>query len=156
MLGLNGLKRLVRLPRSHIRIALANLAVAYEKRTLTLANHPTSQRKPPLEFPALSRHALTQPSWQSQDLSGRINIVLSEQLICRNNGGSQEPDLGVTNDLVCFSFQHAPKGMMCLSEVLYRLIQDRCTGASWYLMANPQPTVSARYPKRQLHISRFD
>jgi hypothetical protein len=54
-----------------------------------------------------------QPAWKSQELSGRINIVLSEQLVCRNSG-SQESDLGITNDIVCFSFQHAPKGMQDL------------------------------------------
>jgi hypothetical protein len=137
MSGANGLKRLASPPCSRAYVTEANQAAAYEKRTLSLANHPTSQRKPPLEFPPFSRHTLMQPSWQSQELSGRINIVLSEQLICRNSGGSQEPDLGVTNDVVCFSFQHAPKGMMVLPGFLQRLTQDRPIGASRYLMANP-------------------
>jgi hypothetical protein len=36
--------------------------------------------------------------------------MLSEQLVSKT-GSPGELDLGITNDIVCFSFQHAPKGM---------------------------------------------
>jgi hypothetical protein len=35
--------------------------------------------------------------------------VLSEQLIFKS-GSLGEPDLGTGNEIICFSFQHAPKG----------------------------------------------
>jgi hypothetical protein len=50
-----------------------------------------------------------QAAWESRDTNGRINIVLSEQLISKSSS-MEEPDLGLANDIVCFSFQHAPKG----------------------------------------------
>ena len=52
---------------------------------------------------------LAQPVWEARDLTGRINIVLSEQLMSKT-GHHGEIDLGFTNDIVCYSFQHAPKG----------------------------------------------
>jgi hypothetical protein len=116
MSGPSGLKRLVSPRRCRVQVTEVDKKSAHEKRTITLADHPTSQRKLPLEFPPFSRHTLMQPLWKSQDLSGRINVVLSEQLICRNSG-SQEPELGATNDIVCFSFQHAPKGMQVLPVI---------------------------------------
>jgi hypothetical protein len=48
-------------------------------------------------------------AWNSQDPCGRINVVLSEQLVGRNSVRG-ELDLGAVNEIVCFSFQHAPKG----------------------------------------------
>jgi len=50
-----------------------------------------------------------QPTWDARDPRGRINIVLSEQLINRS-GSLGESDQGPSNEIVCFSFQHAPKG----------------------------------------------
>jgi hypothetical protein len=81
---------------------------AHEKRTTT-SEHATSQRKPRLEFPPFHQHTLKQSTWQPRDTGGRINIVLSEQLMSRNSSPG-EPKLGVTKDIVCLSFQHAPKG----------------------------------------------
>ena len=37
--------------------------------------------------------------------------MLSEQLITKT-ASLGEVDLGATNDIVCFSFQHAPKGAL--------------------------------------------
>jgi hypothetical protein len=50
-----------------------------------------------------------QNSWDARDSQGRIKITLSEQLITKASSPG-EVDLGATNDIVCFSFQHAPKG----------------------------------------------
>jgi hypothetical protein len=52
-----------------------------------------------------------QAAWESKDTNGRINIVLSEQLVCKSDKVG-DLDLGIANDIVCFSFQHAPKGML--------------------------------------------
>lgn len=52
-----------------------------------------------------------QSSWDAQDTSGRIRIILSEQLISKTQHSPGELDFGATNEIVCFSFQHAPTGM---------------------------------------------
>jgi hypothetical protein len=82
---------------------------AHEKRSLTVNEYPTSQRKSCLEFPPFHQRTLMQNSWDARDPNGRINITLSEQLITKA-ASPGEVDLGAANDIVCFSFQHAPKG----------------------------------------------
>jgi hypothetical protein len=79
-----------------------------------------------------------QNSWDSRDPTGRIRILLSEQLISKT-ASPGELDLGVTHDIVCFSFQHAPKGKYsCLGGIGgLRLTKSRRSGASWYLVADP-------------------
>ncbi|KAH3977879.1 hypothetical protein HBI81_100850 [Parastagonospora nodorum] len=85
--------------------------IAHEKRAHTSTDHPTSQHKTPLGFPPFAQQTLMQPTWESRDPRGRINIVLSEQLI--STGGSLgESDLESSNEIVCFSFQHAPKDVL--------------------------------------------
>jgi hypothetical protein len=74
-------------------------------------------------------------SWDAQDLSGRINIVLSEQLVGRNSVGG-ELDLGVANAIVRFSFQHAPKGERACRLRCSNLICNRHTRESRNLVAN--------------------
>lgn len=59
-----------------------------------------------------------QTVWDPRDTSGRINIVLSEQLVGRSSGPA-ELDLGIVNEIVCFSFQHAPKGAQKFNFALF-------------------------------------
>ncbi|KAH9863592.1 hypothetical protein J1614_009524 [Plenodomus biglobosus] len=85
--------------------------IAHEKHSFASVEQPTSQKKPCLEFPPFSIQALMQTSWDARDASSRIKVMLSEQLI----GKAASPgdlDLGVANDIVCFSFQHAPKDVL--------------------------------------------
>ncbi|KAF1944678.1 hypothetical protein EJ02DRAFT_432261 [Clathrospora elynae] len=85
--------------------------IAHEKRSLSSVEQPTSQRKPCLEFPPFHQQTLMQNSWDSRDPNGRIRIMLSEQLVSKT-ASPGELDLGATNDIVCFSFQHAPKDVL--------------------------------------------
>ncbi|KAF1831585.1 hypothetical protein BDW02DRAFT_556455 [Decorospora gaudefroyi] len=85
--------------------------IAHEKRSLAFPEPPTSQRKPCLEFPPFHQQTLMQNSWDACDPNGRIKILLSEQLISKT-ASPGELDLGVTNNIVCFSFQHAPKDVL--------------------------------------------
>ncbi|EMD59532.1 hypothetical protein COCSADRAFT_151853 [Bipolaris sorokiniana ND90Pr] len=97
--------------------------IAYEKRSLTFNDLPSSQRKRPLEFPPFNNLTLTNNIWDARDPYGRIRVVLSEQLISK----TQSPgslDFGTANELVCFSFQHAPKDIL------------QQTGISWPI-SNP-------------------
>ena len=50
-----------------------------------------------------------QSTWDALESRGRIKIVLSEQLI-QKTGSPQGPVFGEAFDIVCFSFQHAPRG----------------------------------------------
>lgn len=93
----------------------ADDCVAHEKRSLTFNEPPSTHRKQCLEFPPFHKHTLMQNLWDSRDLHGRIRVVLSEQLISKTSSPG-DLDLGTTNDLVCFSFQHAPKGMSRVAE----------------------------------------
>jgi len=68
--------------------------------------------------------------------------VLSEQLIS-NNDSPGELGLGTINDIVCLSFQHAPRGMYQLPSS-YRsisLTRLRRTRAGRHFMADTQPFV---------------
>ncbi|KAI4674067.1 uncharacterized protein J4E88_008534 [Alternaria novae-zelandiae] len=82
-----------------------------EKRSLSINEYPSSQRKQCLEFPPFHQRTLMQNSWNAHDPQGRIKIMLSEQLITKT-ASLGEVDLGATNDIVCFSFQHAPKDVL--------------------------------------------
>ncbi|KAH7357536.1 hypothetical protein BKA66DRAFT_427779 [Pyrenochaeta sp. MPI-SDFR-AT-0127] len=66
--------------------------IAHEKKSLTLLDHPTSQRRPCLGFPSFHQQTLGQSSWDPRDTNGRINIMLSEQLISKMSG-SEELDI---------------------------------------------------------------
>ncbi|KAF2713570.1 hypothetical protein K504DRAFT_530532 [Pleomassaria siparia CBS 279.74] len=84
--------------------------LAYEKRLTENPRHVSSQRKLPLEFPSFHPNILMQSSWNAREDSGRIKVLLSEQL-----SGESFPDQlvdGMTNDIVCFSFQHAPRDIL--------------------------------------------
>ncbi|EUC45801.1 hypothetical protein COCMIDRAFT_94496 [Bipolaris oryzae ATCC 44560] len=97
--------------------------IAYEKRSLTYNDLPSSQRKRPLEFPPFHNLTLTNNIWDARDPYGRIRVVLSEQLISKTpSPGSL--DFGTANEIVCFSFQHAPKDIL------------QQTGISWPI-SNP-------------------
>ncbi|KAL5396116.1 hypothetical protein PMIN02_003477 [Paraphaeosphaeria minitans] len=82
-----------------------------QRRIATYPQQPASQRGPFLEFPPFHQDVLTQASWNAREHSGRIRLLLSEQLIGKNTN-SGEPDLGVANDIVCFDFQHAPQDIL--------------------------------------------
>ncbi|KAH7390974.1 hypothetical protein DE146DRAFT_150734 [Phaeosphaeria sp. MPI-PUGE-AT-0046c] len=85
--------------------------IVHEKRHLIALEQATSERKPRLEFPTFSQHTLMQSAWQSRESSGRINLVLSEQLV-NKHGNEDKVDLGISNDIVRFSFQHAPRDIL--------------------------------------------
>ncbi|KAH8728372.1 hypothetical protein GQ44DRAFT_675703 [Phaeosphaeriaceae sp. PMI808] len=85
--------------------------IAHEQHNISSTEHVTSQRKPFLQFPPFLQHTLMQATWEAGDPKGRINVILSEQLICRNSGLA-EPNGRHTNGIVCFSFQHAPKDIL--------------------------------------------
>ncbi|KAI4953413.1 hypothetical protein J4E91_002260 [Alternaria rosae] len=88
-----------------------SLEDSQEKRSLTVNEYPSNQRKQCLEFPPFHQRTLMQNSWSAHDPQGRIKIMLSEQLITKT-AIPGEVDLGTTNDIVCFSFQHAPKDVL--------------------------------------------
>ncbi|KAF2846966.1 hypothetical protein T440DRAFT_482213 [Plenodomus tracheiphilus IPT5] len=85
--------------------------IAHEKRSLASVEQPTSQKRPCLEFPPFSLQTLMQTSWDARDNSSRIKIMLSEQLIGKPASPGQL-DLGGANNIVCFSFQHAPRDVL--------------------------------------------
>lgn len=91
------------------------MSAAQEAKCLTATEHSTNQRRPYLLFPSFIQQTLMQPEWDCRDPSGRINVILSEQTVCRT-GSLSEADLGVSNEIVCFSFQHAPKGESSIAE----------------------------------------
>jgi hypothetical protein len=88
----------------------ADINLAHEKRSIVPFAQQSSQPMIPLEFPPFRQDILLQNSWDARDDSGRIKIMLSEQLI-GNTGGPSELEFGATNHIVCFSFQHAPRSM---------------------------------------------
>jgi hypothetical protein len=51
-----------------------------------------------------------QSCWDARDNNGRIKVLLSEQLIGKSSNPT-ELEFGAANDIVCFLFQHAPRGM---------------------------------------------
>ncbi|CAI6339261.1 unnamed protein product [Periconia digitata] len=69
----------------------------------------TSQHGSFLEFPPFRFGVLGQYSWNARENAGRIKFILSEQLV-RNRGPDLE--LGASNHVVCFTFQHAPRGIL--------------------------------------------
>ncbi|KAF2638362.1 hypothetical protein P280DRAFT_509100 [Massarina eburnea CBS 473.64] len=85
--------------------------IVNEKRSLSDPLVTSSSRGPFLEFPPFHHNVLMQSSWDAQDNSGRIKILLAEQLIRKtNNPGDQ--GLGASNEIVCFAFQHAPRDIL--------------------------------------------
>jgi len=86
-----------------------NSGAVHEKRLLGYHEHASSQRMQPLEFPPFHRNVLIQSSWDAREENGRIKLLLSEQLVSNTNSPG-DLSFGATNDIVCFSFQHAPRG----------------------------------------------
>ncbi|KAJ4292593.1 hypothetical protein N0V90_009256 [Kalmusia sp. IMI 367209] len=68
-----------------------------QKRSISEAPRATVQQGPFLEFPPFHQNVLMQRSWDAREHSGRIKGEL---------------ELTVANDIVCFSFQHAPKEIL--------------------------------------------
>ncbi|ORY15731.1 hypothetical protein BCR34DRAFT_163502, partial [Clohesyomyces aquaticus] len=85
--------------------------IAQEKRGVTEVDRPSSSRNPVLPFPSFQQSVLIRSSLDVRNNSGRINILLSEQLVSKNNSLG-ELELGASNDIVCFSFQHAPREIL--------------------------------------------
>ncbi|CAO2658145.1 Nn.00g074050.m01.CDS01 [Neocucurbitaria sp. VM-36] len=85
--------------------------IVHEKPFLFPSEQPTSQRKSYLQFPPFHQQTLIQSCWDARDPNGRIRIILSEQLVTRASSPGA-PDLGPRHDIVCFSFQHAPKDIL--------------------------------------------
>ncbi|EUC30705.1 hypothetical protein COCCADRAFT_39088 [Bipolaris zeicola 26-R-13] len=118
--------------------------IAYEKRSLAFNDLPSSQRKRPLEFPPFHNLTLTNNIWDARDPYGRIRVVLSEQLMSKTQSPGSS-DFGTANELVCFSFQHAPKDILQqagiswpISNPLY--LPDAFNRDSQY--SRPSPTTS--------------
>ncbi|KAH7138509.1 hypothetical protein B0J11DRAFT_587874 [Dendryphion nanum] len=76
-----------------------------------LPEQPSSQPRPSLNFPFFHQNILMRSSWEACDDLGRIKILLSEQLVGKS-ATSSNLELGVGNDLVYFSFQHAPRDVL--------------------------------------------
>ncbi|KAH7080053.1 hypothetical protein BKA63DRAFT_234153 [Paraphoma chrysanthemicola] len=82
--------------------------IAHEARGIVTAEHPTSHRNPSLLFPSFDPEKLFQTEWDCRDPGGRINVILSEQVVAKASSPT-EADFGPFHEIVCFSFQHAPK-----------------------------------------------
>ncbi|KAF2681044.1 hypothetical protein K458DRAFT_344276, partial [Lentithecium fluviatile CBS 122367] len=82
-----------------------------ERRLITDQQVQSSRQSPCLEFPPFHQNVLWQSSWDAREHTGRVKVLLSEQLIRKTNN-SGELDFGASNDIVCFAFQHAPKDIL--------------------------------------------
>lgn len=79
--------------------------------------------------------------WDARDPYGHIRVVLSEQLVSKTPSPSNL-NLGPINELVCFSFQHAPKGVFQITDLCCTmLIQDRYSPAGWDLLADTESSL---------------
>ncbi|KAF2276972.1 uncharacterized protein EI97DRAFT_489528 [Westerdykella ornata] len=85
--------------------------IVNEKRSIAGPSQQSSQRRPPLEFPPFRHNVLMQNCWDPRENSGRIRVLLSEQLVGQSEG-STDLEYGATNDIVCFLFQHAPRDIL--------------------------------------------
>ena len=94
----------------YILVCETDSALVNERRSAGLVGQQSSHQKPALEFPPFFQEVLMHKTWDAGDPSGRIRITLSEQLVCKTNN-SDETESGMMHDLICFSFQHAPRGM---------------------------------------------
>jgi hypothetical protein len=88
----------------------------YEKRSNVHPLQQSSHHKPLLEFPPFRHNVLMQSTWDASEKSGRIKIVLSEQLVGKTSNPS-DMEFGGINEIACFSFQHAPRGMLMATTV---------------------------------------
>jgi len=95
----------------NITLHCANAIAVNQKQQPGHPEHPSSQCKQPLEFPPFHQNILMQKSWDAKESNGRIKVLLSEQLV-NNAENPSEVDFGPANGIVCFSFQHAPRGML--------------------------------------------
>jgi hypothetical protein len=84
-------------------------STVHKKHLLGYPEHASSQQRQPLDFPPFHQNILIQNSWDARENNGRIKLLLSEQLVS-NVSNPGDLGFGVTKDIVCFSFQHAPRG----------------------------------------------
>lgn len=127
---------------------------AYEQRTFKSSRsneRPTSQPKQRLLFPRSDKNALLQTSaWQPRGTDNRIKIILSEQLVnseCALESGN--------SDIVCFTFQHAPRGKRpnYKSEIV-SLTSSRPTGAGRYCVSYHRSFTLARGRESNIQTTR--
>ncbi|KAF1926192.1 uncharacterized protein M421DRAFT_7132 [Didymella exigua CBS 183.55] len=127
--------------------------IAFEQRSFKSSRtkeQPTSQTKKRLLFPPNDKSALLQNSaWQPRGTDNRIKIVLSEQLV----SGYDLLDDG-TWDIVCFSFQHAPRELLEQAGIAYPIIDplralmaERATAAAQSFPRNPMARELQRGPR---------
>ncbi|KAF2206094.1 hypothetical protein GQ43DRAFT_467629 [Delitschia confertaspora ATCC 74209] len=73
--------------------------------------HKPGHRKAILQFPPFHQDMLLQNSWDAREDNGRIKVSIAERLVSKaNSSGGLE--FGAVNDIVCFSFQHAPRDIL--------------------------------------------
>ena len=127
---------------------------AYEQRTFRSSRsneRPTSQPKQRLTFPRSDKNALLQTSaWQPRGTDNRVKIILSERLV--NSEGALESG---NSDIVCFTFQHAPRGKHpnYKSENV-SLTSNRPTRAGWYCVSYHRSFALARRRESNIQTIR--
>lgn len=127
---------------------------AYEQRTFRSSRsneRPTSQPKQRLLFPRSDKNALLQTSaWEPRGTDNRIKIILSERLV--NSEGALETG---NNDIVCFTFQHAPRGKQTNHKFeIASLNSNRPTGAGWYCVSYHRSFALARGRESNIQTNR--
>ena len=64
-----------------------------------------------LRFPRFHREILQQPDWEPGELIGRVKVVLAEGVVRENTPPAPSAArFDRLQDVVAFSFQHAPQG----------------------------------------------
>ncbi|KAF1356022.1 hypothetical protein EJ07DRAFT_130358 [Lizonia empirigonia] len=95
--------------------------IAHEQRLFKShkSNEPsTSQPKQRLLFPKNHKESLLQSStWHPRGADNRIKIILSERLVDEDD----KLDVGCW-DIVCFSFQHAPRELLEQAGIAYPIV----------------------------------
>ena len=127
---------------------------AYEQRTFRSSRskeRPTSQPKQRLIFPRSDKNALLQTSaWQPRGTDNRVKIILSERLV--NSEGALESG---NSDIVCFTFQHAPRGKRpSYKSEIVSLTSNRPTGAGRYRVSYHRSSALARRRESNIQAIR--
>ncbi|PVH98387.1 hypothetical protein DM02DRAFT_49700 [Periconia macrospinosa] len=73
---------------------------------------------PFLDFPPFPLNVLMQNACNIRDNEGKIKILLSEQLIRRTHNPA-DLELGVSNPIISFAFQHAPRDILEQSGIAW-------------------------------------
>lgn len=129
-------------------------ALVNERRSIGLAHVQSSRRNNFLEFPPFHQAILWQSSWDAREHTGRIKVLLSEQLVRKSSSSPGELDLGPAIDIVCFAFQHAPRGKLKCAVVktiwhsipIYVLCLRAKTSSSRLVSPGPLETLCTYHP----------